>query len=907
MFTSRFIKALSLTIAAIAASTVLATAQVKSIQEKIKADTLVSLLRGPYTALDRPMTVKTAVVDGSQIRIKLSDNAKLLILTPRLLEVATDSVRKWAGLPTASVKFYTSEVDLRSVAITGATVGTAAKGSPVRRTDDGFGGPLTGRNIALWPSHGRYYEAKFGRWEWQRGRLMTTVEDLLTPSYVLPFLIPMLDNAGAMVFTPRERDTTRVCVVVDDEDDGFSSTRRAASRPAGFAHYETLKGSDNPFTKGTAKIFEKMEAGEDSIVFRGTTEASGPMMVYLAYPTVATGSPIEGAEVIVRHADGEARYRVDQRKGGGMWMPIGCLPFKAGREWSVVIKGDGTISADAVRIGGGMGATERDGGTSGMPAWAEAARYYLQADGFDYKKVLSLSEGTNEYTDDINARGEWVNSLMADKGITIDLSFALHTDAGVTRTDSTFGTLALITTKKDKQTTFADGRSRQISRQLAGCVMESVLSDIRRVWDNDWTTRGIADKKYAESRRPDVPALLLELLSHQNVSDMRMGLHPAFRRDIARAIYKGIARFLNGQDVAISPLAPSCVGLRFSGADSIQISWVATVDSLEPSATADRFAVYEGGRLIGTTSDTRYTFYQPQDGVIRTYHVVAIGRGGRSMESEHLSACLWEGGKRALLVEGMDRLSAPTIIENNEIAGIVTTDDDGAPWASDVYSTGDQFDFDPDNDWVDDDAPGCGASYADREMKARDGAATYGVRHSEVAQMMRLAGYSFVSQSKTAFDADTADAVYDFVRINLDRQRTTSYGDAGVRHDIYTAGFCSHVERLKAAGMRIVISGRFVGTDAMAVDSTRIWCYNVLGFSPRTGHASRTFGLRLMSKTPAAKWLRDNCLTRPGKGEWHPQVDAIEPILGTSKTVCRYTDTEMSAGVENGNLIVVGF
>ena len=906
MFTSRFIKAFSLTIAAIAASTVPSTAQVKSIQDKIKADALVGLLRGPYTALDRPMTVKTAVADGEQIRIKLSDNAKLLVITPHLLEVAKDSVRKWAEMPTASVKFYTSEVDLSDVAITDATAGTAAKGSPVRRADDGFGGTLTGRNIALWASHGRYYEAKFGRWEWQRGRLMTTVEDILTPSFVLPFLIPMLDNAGAMVFTPRERDTTRVCTVVDDADKGFAATRRATSSPAGFAHYETLTGSDNPFAKGTAKIFEKMDADRDSIVFSGTTEASGPMMVYLAYPTVTADAPIEGAEVIVRHADGEARYSVNQSKGGGMWMPLDCLPFKAGKEWSIVIKGDGTISADAVRIGGGMGATERDGSTSGMPAWAEAARYYLQADGFDYKKVLSLSNGANEYTDDINARGEWVNSLIADKGINIDLSFALHTDAGVTRTDSTFGTLALITTKKDKQTTFADGRSRQISHQLAGCIMTSVLGDIRRVWDNDWTTRGIADKKYAESRRPDVPAVLLELLSHQNVSDMRMGLHPAFRRDVARAIYKGIARFLNGPDVAITPLAPSCVGLRFAGSDSIQISWVATVDSLEPSATTDRFAVYEGGRLLGMTSSTSLTVHQPQDGIIRTYHVVAIGPGGRSMPSEHLSACLWEGGKRALLVEGMDRLAAPKMIENREMAGVFASDDEGAPWAGDVYSTGDQFDFAPENDWVDDDAPGCGASYADREMKARNGAATYSTRHSEVAQLMRLAGYSFVSQSKTAFDADTTEGQYDFVRINLDRQKTTSYGDAGNRHGLYTVGFCRHIESLKLAGTRIVLSGRFVGTDAAAEDGTRRWCANILGFAPRTGHASRTLGLRMMSKKPSAKWLRDNCLTIPNKEEWHPQVDAIEPASG-SKTVCRYTDTEMSAGVENGNLIVVGF
>ena len=32
---------------------------------------------------------------------------------------------------------------------------------------------LTGRNIALWQSHGRYYEQKTARWEWQRAPVLS--------------------------------------------------------------------------------------------------------------------------------------------------------------------------------------------------------------------------------------------------------------------------------------------------------------------------------------------------------------------------------------------------------------------------------------------------------------------------------------------------------------------------------------------------------------------------------------------------------------------------------------------------------------------------------------------------------------------------------------------------------------
>ena len=77
---------------------------------------------------------------------------------------------------------------------------------------------MSGRHVALWQSHGRYYEAKTRRWEWQRAVDFMTCEDLYTQSYVLPFLIPMLENAGAYVMTPRERDTQRLEVVCDNDE-----------------------------------------------------------------------------------------------------------------------------------------------------------------------------------------------------------------------------------------------------------------------------------------------------------------------------------------------------------------------------------------------------------------------------------------------------------------------------------------------------------------------------------------------------------------------------------------------------------------------------------------------------------------------------------------------------------------
>ena len=60
---------------------------------------------------------------------------------------------------------------------------------------------LSGRHIALWQSHGIYYNEDQDIWRWQRATLHRTVEDMYTQSYVLDYLIPMLENAGAYVMT----------------------------------------------------------------------------------------------------------------------------------------------------------------------------------------------------------------------------------------------------------------------------------------------------------------------------------------------------------------------------------------------------------------------------------------------------------------------------------------------------------------------------------------------------------------------------------------------------------------------------------------------------------------------------------------------------------------------------------
>ena len=121
---------------------------------------------------------------------------------------------------------------------------------------------LQNRHIALWASHGRYYDKSKASWQWQRPKLFSTTEDLYTQTIVVPYLMPMLENAGAVVFSPRERDWQRYEVIVDNdtpnpgtsyiEVDGGERWQRTTKD--GFAiHGGYYHDGENPFTAGTAR------------------------------------------------------------------------------------------------------------------------------------------------------------------------------------------------------------------------------------------------------------------------------------------------------------------------------------------------------------------------------------------------------------------------------------------------------------------------------------------------------------------------------------------------------------------------------------------------------------------------------------------------------------------------------
>ncbi len=78
---------------------------------------------------------------------------------------------------------------------------------------------------------------------------------------------------------------------------------------------------------------------------------------------------------------------------------------------------------------------------------------------------------------------------------------------------------------------------------------------------------------YSESRRPNIPSVLLELLSHQNFLDMQFALDPRFRFEVSRSIYKGMLRFLSVQynfKYVVQPLPVDHFSVEFINENSIK-------------------------------------------------------------------------------------------------------------------------------------------------------------------------------------------------------------------------------------------------------------------------------------------------------------------------------------------------
>lgn len=714
---------------------------------------------------------------------------------------------------------------------------------------------LSNRHIALWASHGRYYDQKKGFWKWQRPNLFCTTEDLFTQTIVVPYLIPMLENAGATVFTPRERDWQTKEIIVDN-DKGVSGegswygehTEKepwtdTGERGFGFRN-GILRDGENPFTMGTARMIRTTKKEDKAIaIWQPNFKEEGRYAVYVSYQTMPKS--VDDAHYIVRHKGQETHFIVNQKMGGGTWVYLGTFDFDKGENpFNCVAltnqsKRKGVVTADAVRFGGGMGNIERGGDISHMPRCLEAARYYAQWAGAPYS-IYGNKTGTDDYAEDINTRSLMTNWLAGGspyvptkegKKVPIELSLAVHSDAGYERDGkSLVGSLAICTTS------FNDGRlnsgiSRFASQDFIEALRSNVTRDLSKKYKR-WNWRYLWDRNYSETRLPEVPSAIIETLSHQNFPDMKLGQDPNFKFTMARSIYKTILRYvsqMHRRPCIVQPLQPHLFKATLTGDNKVKLSWKAQDDELEPTAVPTSYNIYvaagTGGFDNGTNvRGTSYTM-ELEPGVMYRFKVTAVNRGGESFPTSTLSAYYQPGAtKTAMVINGFSRLSAPAVRDNIHEQGFDIEEDAGVSYGLTAGWSGKQQCF---NKSTMGSTEPNGLGYSGNEMAGNfvmGNTFDYVYTHADAIAATKK--YNVVSCTSETVESGIVDLInYDVVDLALGLQKYDA--NSTVFYKSIPSMLRNKLSAYVLGHGKLIASGAYIGSD-LQHDDERVWLESTL-------------------------------------------------------------------------------
>lgn len=794
---------------------------------------------------------------------------------------------------------------------------------------------LTYRHLMINASHGRYY--RVGGWRWQRPYTFCTTEDLFTQSIVFPFLIPMLENAGAVVATGRERDTQTAEAVVDNDgpsrQGGYTETSqddaawRTVADSCGFAMPTALLvDSVMPFACGTAREVTTVSRRSRLATATWTPRIprTGQYAVYVSYTT--RPNSVSDARYTVHHKGGITRFRVNQQMGGGTWVYLGTFAFDEGenRAGRVTLSNQsdsrGVVTADAVRFGGGVGQTERgQAGTSGLPRHLEGARYYAQWAGLP-DSLYNSEGGTNDYNDDIRSRSFLTNFFgggsayipaSTGRGVPFELSLAVHSDAGVRHDNTIFGTLAICTTVDGEgNTNYPAGISRQASNDFAAALQDNIVADLSRTYNVSWTRRELWDRNYGETRSPNVPSAIIEILSHQNFADMRYGHDPHFKFTLARAIYKAILAFVNYEhgvkDYAVQPLPPHAFSAALTQ-DGVRLSWQATEDTLtDGGAKPTAYVVYmsvddddfDNGTLVRSntytlplTASRRYSF-----------RVTAVNDGGESFPSETLCVRRSEAPRaRVLIVNGFTRLGGPAQVMTADSLGFDLDADLGVPYLYTTAFAGRQRNFDA-AAMGREGSNGLGFSGSELVGKKIAGN-TFDYPRLHGAALAAAGDYAFSSCSREAFVSGAVDLTgYDVVDYICGLEREA--GQDLVRGKTFDLATRNALTRYVQRGGNLLVSGSYIGSD-MLTDEERAFTHDILKYdaagTARADSTDYVRGLNLQFAIRRSPSADGYCLQSP---------DALVPADASAFTAFAYGGGQ-SAGVayagKKCRVIAMGF
>jgi len=431
----------------------------------------------------------------------------------------------------------------------------------------------------------------------------------------------------------------------------------------------------------------------------------------------------------------------------------------------------------------------------------EGARYYAQWAGMP-EKIYNGYSGNDDYKDDINTRSLMANYVAGGSvyspgkeglGVPLELSLAVHSDAGKSATGDIIGSLSICTTDHNGGL-LASGKSREMSKDFAQDILDNLNNDMRRHFGR-WNKRAMWDRNYSETRLPDFPAAIIETMSHENFEDMKIGQDPEGKFQVARSLYKSILKYVSsrhGDACVVAPLAPEGLRMELKSNGKLVLEWDAVRDPEEPSATPKGYVVYTAPGTAGFDNGTyvkRKTRFKTklEPGVLYHFRVAAVNDGGESFPSEIVSVCYRpESPYKVLIVNGFSRLASP-------------------------QPGYDGFNMDLDAGVSYGKTTGWGGEYTGRIIAGND----FDCVRTHAEAIDAGAKVNIVSCSSKALERGEVE-LKDISMIDLALGLQKNDGYSHKEYKTFTAGLRSALERYLSRGGSLMVSGSFVGSDMLA-------------------------------------------------------------------------------------------
>jgi N-acetylmuramoyl-L-alanine amidase len=541
-------------------------------------------------------------------------------------------------------------------------------------------GALDGKTVYVSAGHGWQWNG-YG-WRTQRppypdastGYAGPIIEDHNNAEVVNQYLLRYLRNAGADVWTARERDLNAWAQVVDDASTDFSAS--------GDWDAVGAQGYSSGYLSATTSLTA-------TAAVTWTTDPLPADGVYALYVWYVSGPDrADDARYTVHHAGGATELSVDQRRHGHTWRYVGRFAVRAGERLTVClsnrsINADRIVVADAIRLGGGTfdsltGVTTEAPYPPDEPWWEVAAYYQVQRLGLDLDDFA--------YFNDVVARPLWARWEHAGSGDDA-VYVSWHTNGYNGHNTTTWGSVSFIHSFQA-----ASG-----SAALRHAIHSELVSDARAGWDPDWRDLGEASRDLGELRElwdqdpgDAIPGVLLEIAYHDHATDTDALKDPRFALLSARAVYQGIVKYYearDGVDLTLLPEPPTHLTVRNDSTELAEVDGPGRVTvSWRPSPTdsvglvgdpAESYRVYTSRDGLGwdegqAALSTSHTLTGLQENELVFVQVTAVNAGGESFPTPVLAArASLDGEAQILLVDGFDRIDRHgLILEDDPTEGI---------------------------------------------------------------------------------------------------------------------------------------------------------------------------------------------------------------------------------------------